>query len=89
MALIVVLGYLSTGLFSLACLNAAGAGYCARLYGGFPIEELYLILAPAILAGCAGILSVRRRSARPLLSAGLALIIVAVVLPPLLLILWT
>jgi hypothetical protein len=90
MVVIVVVGYVSTGLFSLVgCGIETGTGYCARLYGGFHSDELYLILAPAVLAGWAGILSVQRRSARPLLKAGVALITVAALLPPLLLAVWT
>jgi len=87
--LIGVVGYLSTGVFSLLCGIEEGKGYCGRVSEGkLTIEELCLVLAPAAVAVWAGVRSVRRRSARPLLRAGLALIPVAVLLPLVALVVW-
>jgi hypothetical protein len=87
--LICVVGYLSTGVFSLLCGIEEGKGYCGRVSEGkFTIEELGLVLAPATVVVSAGVLSVRRGSARPLLRVSLALIPIAVLLPLFILVVW-
>jgi hypothetical protein len=83
MVLIFVVGVLSTGVVSTLCgFDSKEGTYCARISEGkFPIEELCLILAPVVLAAWPGVLSVRRRSARPLLVASLPLFLITVLLP--------
>lgn len=83
MVSIFVVGILSTGFLSAICGAEPTAGtYCARIsQGRFPVAELLLILAPTIAAARPGAVSVRRRSARPLLTASVPLLVLALLLP--------
>jgi len=83
MVLIFFVGLLSTGFLSALCgVEPTQGSYCARIsQGRFPIEELCLVLAPVVLAAWPGLLSIRRRSARPLLGASVPLLLFTVLLP--------
>jgi len=83
MTLIFFVSILSTGFLGVLCgIEPTEGSYCARIsQGRFPIEELCLVLAPVVLAAWPGLLSIRRRSARPLLGASVPLLLFAVLLP--------
>jgi len=83
MVLVFAVSVLSTGFLGVLCgIEPTEGSYCARIsQGRFPIEELCLILVPVVLAAWAGVLSVRRRSVRPLLRASLPLVPLTVLLP--------
>ena len=83
MMLISFVSVLSTGFLGALCgIEPTEGSYCARIsQGRFPIEELCLILAPVVLAAWPALLSIRRRSAQPLLGASVPLLLFAVLLP--------